>query len=86
MTARKRPGDARARMAAPAPEPAFAEAGPTYPKRVSVPMTAAQGQALRKMVYEQNVAGSSIVRALLSLAAEREDLLNEAVARARLEG
>jgi hypothetical protein len=49
-------------------------------------MTTAQGQALRKMVYEHNVAGSSIVRALLSLAAEREDLLNEAVARARLEG
>jgi hypothetical protein len=72
-------------MAAPAPEPAFTEVGPAYPKRISVPMTAGQWRTLRKMVYENDLPGSAIVRALLSLATERGELLSEAVARARLE-
>jgi hypothetical protein len=37
------------------------------------------------MVYENDLPGSAIVRALLSLATERGELLSEAVARARLE-
>lgn len=80
--------DALSRMAAPVgveqPQP-FAKPGGRFPFRPSVPLDQMRYDWLRDVAHEARLPGAAIVRALLTLAGEDDDLKAKAIGRARAE-